>query len=147
MLRNQCLILDKLAPREGWAKSAEILANGYELEYEKCLVASDVVSEEACREVNSILQMFRALARANSKKRFEGFDGNDRIEAPLIEYVQYLWEEGSFTESRHADIDNGNSHTKMLPQYRRMVAAWKQGPNFPLSPEDVGRIEKAAETY
>ena len=147
VLRNQYLILDKLAPNQGWAKSAKIFENGYEFEYEECLVASDIVSEDACREVRDILQMFRVLYHAKSNQKFEGFDGNHHVEGPLMGYVRHLWESSEFTESKHPDIDNGNSHTEMLAQYRRMVAAWKQGPSFPLSPEDVSRIEKAAKTY
>ncbi len=148
VLINQYELLRKLDPKDThWTNAIEVFRNGYESEYSTYLASeAEGLSEEGAREVTDILSMFRALERAGSEEKFTGFDGNHPIEAKYGGFVSHLWSTRRFNESQHADIDGGNSHMEMLPIYKRMVVAWKNGnerARFPLTPEDVKRIEAA----
>jgi YfbU domain len=59
--------------------------------------------------------------------RFGGFDLNDFREGGLLGYVRHLVDTDRWTEikPRLADIgDNGNSHSRRLPAYERMLAVY-----------------------
>jgi hypothetical protein len=56
-----------------------------------------------------------------------GFDRNDSRECRLLGYVHYLVGRGRWAEikPRLAEIgDSGNSHSRRLPSYERMLAAY-----------------------
>lgn len=98
------------------------------------------LSIDDCRTVVDILEMFRVLtfsmetlgkagegvdAHLARHLRFKGFDGNHPLEGHMASYVDYLIEEGRWSELRPQieEADNGNSHSEMLPTYLRMLTA------------------------
>jgi uncharacterized protein YfbU (UPF0304 family) len=139
ILSNQYRILETLYPAEAasYARNREALDSGYELHYgwmaERIYDEDDMLSEEDCREVMQILNMYLALKRSYEalqdksgieewQIKFSGFDGNN--ETTRLAYMRYLNEEGE----AYADLDRGdnfNSHMPSLDGYRRQLAEWK----------------------
>jgi uncharacterized protein YfbU (UPF0304 family) len=150
ILLNQYRILEKLDPGEAHAceEARQILEYGYVLEY-GMLVShlDDDMSEEECKEVREVLDMYRALKKAHrdlpvgtvtaADAAFKGFDGND--ETNQFSYATFLIEtQGKWGESK---VDPINSHWPMLSRYRSMIASWKQSANkWELTAEDTVRI-------
>jgi uncharacterized protein YfbU (UPF0304 family) len=114
------------------------LRNGYTLEYETLgnFVDPDV-SEEECREVVDILEMYRALKIARRDITFPGFDGNNETEH--FAYATFLIDiQNKWTESKQ---DPRNSHSPMLARYRSMLRSWKESADTAeLTAEDTARI-------
>lgn len=151
ILFNQYQILEKLDPAEygkHCKEMCEILENGYTLDYQDLFAnIYDEVSQEICREVRDVLDMYRALKKAYTKLpegtvtaadvAFHGFDGNE--ESKHFAYATFLIEtQGKWEESQGDPI---NSHWPMLGRYRRMLESWKESPNkWDLTVEDVKRI-------
>tara|TARA_R110001599_G_scaffold153651_1_gene338958 strand:- start:2751 stop:3239 length:489 start_codon:yes stop_codon:yes gene_type:complete len=138
-LINQLLILEKLYPEEAdyYAKNRKALENGYELHYSWLTEnISDGLSEEECKEVLDILDMYRSITfswqrlhegeELPENLKFQGFDGNN--ETALMGYVQYfIIDLGRFDELTYGkEHPYFNSHGHMLGQYRRMLSVWKQ---------------------
>lgn len=139
ILFNQFTILSKLDPdNDGWEKSAEIVACGYELEYttisEHIYKDPYTLSSEDCMEVLDILDMYDTMQRVVTglgssspvqldRVHFLGFDGNN--ETSQMAYARFSVEEmGRFVDmSRTSDL---NSHMPSLQKYRRMLAEWKR---------------------
>jgi hypothetical protein len=68
-----------------------------------------------------------ALGNDEDQLRFGGFDLNDPRESRLLGYVRHLVGTDRWTEikPRLADIgDDGNSHSRRLPTYERMLAVY-----------------------
>lgn len=137
MLANQFKILARLSNDEDEAKRYEMdyeaIQQGYELEYK--LVSgpdSDILSEQDCREVREILDMFSMIhfslkksgdesLKADSRLVFGGFDGNSVV--PRYSYVNYLYRRGQWT---HLTEDGWkNSHFPVIDMYRAMLRAWE----------------------
>jgi uncharacterized protein YfbU (UPF0304 family) len=138
-LINQLLILERLYPEEAdyYARNRKALENGYELHYSWLTEnISDGLSEEECKEVLDILNMYRSITfswqrlhedeELPKRLRFPGFDGND--ETALMGYVQYF----VIDLERFEELTYGkehpyfNSHSPMLEKYRKMLSVWKQ---------------------
>jgi uncharacterized protein YfbU (UPF0304 family) len=151
-LINQLLILEKLYPEEAdyHAKNRKALEYGFQLHY-KWLTEnlSDGLTEEECKEILDILDMYRSLAfswkRLNpsveipQEHKFRGFDGNNEPE--LRSYVQYfIIELGRFDELTYGQkFPSFNSHTRMLERYRKQLKIWKQY-DFDLTSEQIASI-------
>jgi uncharacterized protein len=122
---------------------AEALREGYAGEYDTVFGGMQPeLSRSECKLLWDILDMFRvlsasidrlsaddraALGEGADRLRFGGFDLNDPRESRLLGYVRYLIDTDRWTEikPRLADIgDNGNSHSRRLPVYERMLAAY-----------------------
>lgn len=149
LLAQQYEILAKLHEADEYVsahhrKTAEVLREGYAGEYDRVFGAiQQEMSRSECKLVWDILDMFRILSASvdrlppndraalgddNERRlRFGGFDLNDSREGRLLGYVHHLvatdrWEE---ITPRLVDIgDNGNSHSRRLPAYERMLAAY-----------------------
>jgi len=150
VLLNQYRILAKLEPDDSRnsEEACEILRNGYTLEYETLARHVDPdVSEEECREVRDILDMYRALKIARGDlpegtfgegdAAFPGFDGNNEPEH--FAYAKFLMEiQNKWQESKQ---DPRNSHKPMLARYRSMLESWEESANkWELTAEDTARI-------
>jgi len=151
ILANQYRILEKLYPEEARdsREAFEILQSGYTLEYDSLPPHLDSeVSEETCREVKDVLDMYRMLKNAirdlppggvapSDDAEFQGFDGNEETEH--YSYALFLIEtQGKWAESKNAEL---NSHTPMLERYRSMLGRWKhRNDRFNLTAEDVAHI-------
>ena len=154
-LINQLLILEKLYPEEAdyYARNRKALENGYELHYSWLTEnISDGLSEEECKEVLDILDMYRSITfswqRLHEVKelpdelKFRGFDGNN--ETALMGYVQYF----IIDLQRFAELTYGkehpffNSNCPMLDKYRRMLTVWKQY-KFDLTQDQIASVMEA----
>jgi uncharacterized protein YfbU (UPF0304 family) len=123
---------------------AEVLREGYAGEYDKVFGGMpSEMSRSECKLLWDILDMFRVLStsidrlsaddraalgdRDEERLRFAGFDLNDSREGRLLGYVRHLVDTDRWTEikPRLAEIgDGGNSHSRCLPAYERMLAAY-----------------------
>ncbi len=140
VLAHQCRVRHQMEGKKGddfWLQGAEAFERGYEAEYGQYIVDEAVVSEADCDLVAEILTMYRALHRAGSKVKFDGFDANDHHEVKLLGYVRFLWKNGSFKESDHGDNDDGNSHMETLEVYRRMLVEYRKDPKNIKAIEDA----------
>jgi uncharacterized protein YfbU (UPF0304 family) len=149
LLANQFRILGRLDPSSAAYKEAcEVLESGFALEYGELVSNFDSdLSEEKCREVRDILEMFRALQNAlhqlppGSVKAhdvtFQGFDGNE--EGAQHAYARFLIEtQGKWRESKIPDL---NAHWPRLGAYRAMCNAWHASADkWHLTVEDLERI-------
>ena len=168
ILRNQELLLSSCSDfdadeREEHARNARILEAGYVSEYPhvfSCLRPE--VPYGLSEELFGILDMFQILRtsfavlseeeKGEIEERdisFRGFDLNDRLESPLVGYVDYLFENDRYVELKEPLArfsDGGNSHSPRLEVYRRMhrcfVPIWRRhfdGP-YVLSVEEIKKI-------
>ena len=139
IISNQLMILEKLYPDEEkyYSTQRKAIECGYKLHYAD-LVENffDEMSEDECREVIDVLDMYRALTFSYQKLpdkagieedeiHFDGFDGNEETSQYL--YAQYfIVDLDRFTEltygQKHPDL---NSHSQRLEKYRAMLAVWK----------------------
>lgn len=154
-LINQLLILEKLYPEEAdhYAQNRKALEYGFELHYSWLTEnLSDGLSEEECKEVLDIMDMYRSItfswSRINPDKeipkeiRFRGFDGNN--EGALRSYVQYfIIELDRYEELKYGQAHPSfNSHTRMLARYKNQLRIWK-GFDFDLTAEQIASILEA----
>lgn len=154
MLANQYRILERLYPDEAGSLNQDrtALEDGYELHYEEAAsrvnISMDGMTEDECREVLDILNMYRALTfsyrdlpeKTGIEERdieFPGFDGNN--EGKQLAYAKYFCalDEGRFTELGTPE----NSHFPTMNRYRRMLEDWESSENkYKLTREDIQRI-------
>jgi uncharacterized protein YfbU (UPF0304 family) len=152
LLSNQYRILAKLYPDEAehFAKAGAIVEDGYELEYYQLdqHISEKPLSEEQCREVYDILEMFWQIKHAyegladktgipEHMTEFFGFDGN--YETRYLGYARFLFKDDRYPGLKKGD--NYNSHAPLLPLMRKMVAEWKKSAvKHELTRDDLLRI-------
>jgi uncharacterized protein YfbU (UPF0304 family) len=139
---------------DSFAVHRKALEDGYALQYEVMFEhIYDEMSEEECREVLDILDMYRAITFSFQRLEeageslegltrndigFQGFDGNN--ETKQMSYTQYFVHDlGRFQEltdgNKYKDF---NSHFPTMDLYRRMLDEWrKKGKSFELSGKDM----------
>lgn len=157
-LSNQLKILEKTYPDEAeyYAKHRKAIEMGYSLHYDG--VAEHLyneMSEEECREVINILDMYRALTfsyknledKSGIEERrieFPGFDGNN--ETDQMAYTEYFINDlNRFDELRdNSEFPDYNSHCPMLDKYRKMLKSWEESSNkHNLTKSEIIRILEA----
>ena len=163
VLANQYQMLAKVDPQNAkyHERRQAIVEQGYEVLYESEVfkgIDKDVVPMERGREVYDVLDMYRAITFAAEKLpkdsplresyylKFQGFDGNE--ETGSFAFAQILHEDmGLYKELAGQGDDGVNSHSPMMPTYRRMLAVQKKlaQPHKP-SESDLAAILKAAES-
>lgn len=137
-LIHQYLILEKLYPelKQHYSELREALENGYSLHYSWCFeYLNNDMSEEECKKVLDILDMYRAITFSLEKVKsatissnhyhiFKGFDGNE--EGQYMQYTDFFIKKlGRFDELLYGnDNKSFNSHSRMLPKYSRMLLVW-----------------------
>lgn len=156
ILCNQYRIIELLSKDEHEKQRAReaqnVFENGYTLLYRHyCPAYDDGMSEELCREVLDILDLYRLMinSRPNiptNRLRFPGFDGNDEIEVRCLDFAKFFCDEQE--SKRYVEIqrpDDFNSHMPMLARYRAMLDEWRRmgSPMEPLTTEQVERILQA----
>lgn len=138
IISNQLKILERLYPEEAayYAQHRKAVEHGYRLHYAWLIEHFyEEMTEEECREVLSVLDMYRAITLSFQKLedktgidepqvRFRGFDGNN--EGKQFSYAQYfIVDLGRFDELKYdSKYPDFNSHMPMLGKYRRMLSAW-----------------------
>lgn len=123
---------------------AKILEEGYVGEYWLEVAGFRTeLSKRDCGRVSDILQMFRILTFSIAHLReagepineklagqleFKGFDHNDPLESHMASYVEHLMTEDRWSELKPQleANDNGNSHSRMLDTYSRMLAEYRR---------------------
>jgi uncharacterized protein YfbU (UPF0304 family) len=135
LLANQFRILEAVVPQEAerYRAAAEALERGYELHYKVAVsaISEETLPESECEEILDIMQMFSNLKHSYNKLedksgieeralQFDGFDGNS--EGKQLSYAQYFCR--SFKELVERDIPDSHSH--MLPIYRKMLKEYKK---------------------
>lgn len=156
VLINQYLILEKLYEDEAshYQKHRKALEEGYALHYDWIVEGLyDEMSEEECREVLDILDMFSILKRSYDLHKdtiqleeryvvFSGFDGNN--ETRQMSYTRYFVVDLDRFHELRGQGDDFNSHMPSLPRYRRMLREWLNSDNkYELSSKDTIRIAMA----
>jgi uncharacterized protein YfbU (UPF0304 family) len=175
-------ILDHLDPSdgqddkvEGHRRLIEVLQAGFTGEYvDEFLALQPEISVNECELLWDLLDMFRILKASMAKLdpsqvaalgehadhalTFQGFDIQDPRESRLLGYARHLIKTGRWEDlAEHFDNkhERGNSHSRRLPTYRRMLASfqpiWKEkvsgrgfGPDgFLLTPEELAEVVKA----
>ena len=145
ILSNQFKILEKLYPEEAdfYSVQREAIEEGFALHYDDAvkLFAEEMTNEE-CKEVIDILDMFRALHYSYEnldseekdeideyKIEFHGFDGNN--ETKQMAYTEYFINKlDRFEELRdNSEFPDYNSHSRVLSEYRRMYNKWSEFDN------------------
>lgn len=146
------------------ATALEVLRGGYPGGYGAVFEEiNEGLTYNECQLVWDILDMFRQILwgverlpekwasldveDAEHFGTLSGFDGNDVYELSLLSYAQHLVRQGKWQELAprfSAENSWGNSHTQMLPTYRRMLSTFK--PLWRRSVESGGplRLDKLA---
>lgn len=138
ILINQFNILEQMNPQDPYFKNGrEILENGYRNLYSEITdILSDEMSEQDGDFVIDVLQMYRSLNDSYIKIKdkenvseedlnFPGFDGNQEGKFYLFTkfYIQDFGRYAEFSDGKHGEF---NSHSRMIPKYRRMLAEWRE---------------------
>lgn len=158
MISNQFKILEGLYPedKEYYELHRKAIDEGYKLHYDDVFesLSLDELTEQECREVLDIFNMYRALTFSYEKLedksgvekesiKFRGFDGNDEEEIKRLIYTRYFINDLDRFEELKYDNDRPdfNSHWPMLEKYRSMLSSWfKINKKFELSREEIIRI-------
>ena len=137
-LSFQLRILEKLYPEEQeyYAKNRKAIEDGYELHYDWITEhLSEGLKKEECSFVLDVLEMYSLLFFnvrdfKNSDLtaeyvKFPGFDGNN--EFMYMAYTKYFIEDlDRFGEIQESTNGYYNSHMRMIPKYKKMLAKWKE---------------------
>jgi uncharacterized protein len=123
---------------------AKILEEGFAGEYwlEVAGLRTEL-SKRDCGRVSDILQMFRVITfsidhlekegtpvdeQLAFQLEFRGFDHNDSLEGHMATYVEYQMSDDRWSELQPQveRNDRGNSHSRMLDIYARMLAEFRR---------------------
>jgi uncharacterized protein YfbU (UPF0304 family) len=123
---------------------AKILEEGFAGEYGMEFIGLRTeLSKRDCARVSDILQMFRTITFSidHLKKdgtpvdknlayelEFQGFDHNDALEGHMATYVEYQMRDDRWSELKPQveRNDGGNSHSRMLDTYMRMLGEYRR---------------------
>lgn len=143
ILSNQYKIMTFLDPdnAERYRRYQTIIERGFGLQMNELERDFTELSEETCRTIINIMEMYHALQISNTNLRdylkekadiderrlnFLGFDA--ATESRYLSYVRFLVN----TEGRYTHFDSGshgfNSQTPMWDKYQRMLAIWQACP-------------------
>jgi uncharacterized protein YfbU (UPF0304 family) len=138
VLANQYMILSLLSDegedKKSYAARSHVFEAGYELMYFLNLDPNPLKHKD-CVEVVELLDMFVHLKPAHAKVpktskisfkdlQFCGFDGNEETAQKQIAEFWCEWHSGF--DSIVEDCPKFNSHRPTLPEYRRMLAIFKE---------------------
>lgn len=123
---------------------AKVLESGFSNEYVVEFAGIEPeLSIRQCEFVMDVLDMFRialysitALQEKGTDSdpslklalEFGGFDHNDPLEGQMSDYVKYLIEDDKWTEQEEfiRGREHGNSHSRMIPRYSRMLTEYRK---------------------
>lgn len=155
ILSNQYKIMTMLDPENAgrYRRLQTIVERGYGLQMRELDREFGQITEETCREVIDIMEMYHALhvswcnlGKPNEvderRVTFLGFDA--ATEARLLSYVRFMVN----TEGRYTHFDAGthgfNAQTPMLEKYQRMRKIWHACPRqYHLSANEITQIVNA----
>ncbi|MEA1065559.1 YfbU family protein [Erwinia sp. HR93] len=155
ILSNQYKMMVMLDPEnaERYRRLQTIVERGFGLQMRELDREFGQLTEETCREVIDIMEMYHALhvSWSNLKDKidinecrvtFLGFDA--ATEARLLSYVRFMVN----VEGRYTHFDAGthgfNAQTPMLEKYQRMLKIWHACPRqYHLSANEITQITHA----
>ncbi|MDV7103021.1 YfbU family protein [Vibrio sp. TH_r3] len=157
ILSNQYYLMSKLRPENEakYNRLQTIVERGYGLQMRELDKHFGNITEEECREVINIMEMYHAMQESNKmlseadrsnvdqrRLQFLGFD--IASEHQLVNYVRFLVDsEGlypQFDKSEH----HFNAQMPMLDKYRRMLTTWRNCPRqYHLSATEFTQIFNA----
>ena len=155
ILSNQYKMMTMMDPdnAERYRRYQTIIERGYGLQLRELDRDFDEMSEETCRTIINIMEMYHALqvSRENLKSpempdarrvAFMGFDA--ATESRYLSYVRFMVN----TEGRYTHFDSGshgfNSQTPMWEKYQRVLAVWLACPRqYHLSSVEIQQILNA----
>lgn len=167
-LYNQYEILKLLNSKdkymvEQYEEYQDVLLNGYKYNYDNLIQGMfDDTPDEVSKFVWEVFNMFRALYNSyhelgdDQKEKinleeikFQGYDGNE--EGEYYSYSNFILEK---MKRYHEIYDNGkvelNSHSHMVPTYRKMLDAWvkvRDEQYTKLTVKQINAIIEAKEYY
>lgn len=155
ILSNQYKMMTMMDPdnAERYRRYQTIIERGYGLQLRELDRDFDEMSEDTCRSIINIMEMYHALqvSRGNLKEQdtiderrvtFMGFDA--ATESRYLSYVRFMVN----TEGRYTHFDSGshgfNAQTPMWEKYQRMQAIWMACPRqYHLSAVEIQQIVNA----
>lgn len=153
ILMNQYRSLEKLDCQgaDEWQHNRELLGRGGQENLE-CLDIKlrDPLSQDDCKDVADILDMYYHLQLAakkhefpegprQSQVRFPGFDNSD-----FRAYAQFCLRERGKWQDLELGNEDMHSGTMAMPTYRGKLAVWRKcGDPYSLSKPDISRIINA----
>ena len=157
ILSNQYYLMSQLDPENSdkYKRLQTIVERGYGMQMRELDKEFGNLSEEECREIVDIMEMYHAmqesykiLAEEEQKKvdarrlQFLGFD--IARETQLVCYVRFLVDSESMYPQFEKGDHNFNAQVQMLEKYRRMRATWKECPRqYHLSATELVQILNA----
>lgn len=156
ILSNQYYIMSKLAPENAdkYRRLQMIIERGYCLQMRELNKDFGEVSEDECKQVLEIMEMYHALqesfnledcrcdgAKDIDQRRLQ-FLGFDIItEAKLVNYVRFLTNDEGLYPQFPKNEHQFNSHVPMLDKYLRMLTIWRACPrHYHLSCSEIQQI-------
>ncbi|CAM2972662.1 YfbU family protein [Vibrio rarus] len=157
ILSNQYYLMSKLSPenQDKYERLQVIVERGYGLQMRELDKDFGAISEDGCREVIDIMEMYHAMQESfnilnvseqgNVDKRRLSFLGFDiASEANIVNYVRFLTD----SEGLYPQFDKGDHHFNaqmpMLDKYRRMLATWRNCPRqYHLCATEISQIFNA----
>ncbi|WP_342607250.1 YfbU family protein [Vibrio tritonius] len=154
ILSNQYTLMSQLDPANSakYQRLKTIVERGYDLQMKELNKEFGCLSEQTCREVIDIMEMYHAMqesynmlpesAQSDVDQRrliFLGFDA--ATEGQLVQYVRFLVS----SEGLYTQFDQGehgfNSQIPMVEKYHRMLTLWKKCPRqYHLSASELHQI-------
>ena len=141
ILSNQYYLMSQMDPENSakYKRQQLIVERGYELQMSELDKDFGHLSEEQCRQIIDIMEMYHAMQESNNlledserkdvdqrRLNFLGFD--IATESQLVNYVRFLTEsEGLYPQFDKAD-HHFNAQMPMLDKYQRMLAVWRNCP-------------------
>jgi uncharacterized protein YfbU (UPF0304 family) len=141
ILSNQYYLMSQLRPENEakYSRLQTIVERGYELQMRELDKQFGKITEEECREIINIMEMYHAMQESNKmlnendrkgvdqrRLQFLGFD--IASEHQLVNYVRFLVDsEGLYPQFDKSD-HHFNAQMPMLDKYRRMLTTWRNCP-------------------
>ncbi|WED20788.1 YfbU family protein [Vibrio sp. JC009] len=141
ILSNQYYLMSQMNPENAakYRRLQTIVERGYGLQMRELDKQFGEITEDECREIINIMEMFHAMQESNRmlsdeerskvdqrRLQFLGFD--IASESQLVHYVRFLVDsEGLYPQFDKAD-HHFNSQMPMLDKYRRMLTTWRNCP-------------------
>lgn len=141
ILSNQYYLMSQMKPENAakYSRLQTIVERGYELQMRELDKQFGKITEEECREIINIMEMYHAMQESNKmlteedrkevdqrRLQFLGFD--IASEHQLVNYVRFLVD----SEGLYPQFDKGDHHFNaqmpMLDKYRRMLTTWRNCP-------------------
>jgi uncharacterized protein YfbU (UPF0304 family) len=141
ILSNQYYLMSQMKPENAakYSRLQTIVERGYELQMRELDNQFGKITEEECREIINIMEMYHAMQESNRmlsdsdradvdqrRLQFLGFD--IASEHQLVNYVRFLVD----SEGLYPQFDKGDHHFNaqmpMLDKYRRMLTTWRNCP-------------------